>query len=183
MRQRSRRFSLLETTPFLLVSPYVKTDLATHNPRLKSAVGRPLLSRRINRNGSSSDGGSAILEFLLLALPLFLPLTIFLANVSHKSQMEFDANNLARQLVRAYETSPDLSVAPIRLAKVEQTFEEHILKPHGISVPASFAISCSSNPCLSPGSRIELSVTLTSSTNGAQASARVIEYVDQWRNS
>ncbi len=194
----SRRFFRLETTPFLLVSPSVKTEPTQHVPtqhvptqhvptrhvlRLDSSGARPSFSGRGSRIVSFSDKGSAILEFLLLALPLFLPLTLFLANVSHKSQIEFDANNLARQLVRAYATSPDASVAPLRVAKVEQTFEEHILKPHGITVPASFSINCSSNPCLSPGSRIELTVSLTSLSSASKASAKVIEYVDQWRNS
>jgi hypothetical protein len=97
--------------------------------------------------------------------------------------MEFDANNLARQLIRAYETSPEPALAPIRLATVEQTFEEHILRPHGISVPASISLNCSSNPCLTPGARIELTVVLTSATSSEKTKAKVIEYVDQWKSS
>lgn len=142
-------------------------------------------SRKVfyKRGTEKLDQGSAILEFLLLALPLFLPLSIFLTNVSHKSQMEYDANNLARQLVRAYVTSPDASVAPMRLSKVEQVFEDHVLSPHGIFVPAAYSLQCSSNPCLTPGSKIELVVTLSSATSSDEATARVIEYVDQWRDS
>lgn len=135
------------------------------------------------RKSSKNDSGSAILEFILLGLPLFIPLTIFLTNVSHKSQIEFDANNLARQLVRAYVTSPDLSFAPMRIAKVEQVFEEQVLRPHGINVPAAISVNCSSNPCLSPGSRVQVTVTLKSANSVNQTSATVTEYVDQWRNS
>ncbi len=149
----------------------------------RTAINRTAINRTAINRTRDRDSGSAILEFLMLALPLFLPLILFLTNVTHKSQMEFDANNLARQLIRAYETSPELALAPLRLSKVEQAFEEHILLPHGIAVPASYSLNCSSDPCLTPGSRIELTVTLTSAKSSESTRAKVIEYVDQWKSS
>jgi len=129
------------------------------------------------------DNGSATLEFLIFALPLFLPLILFITQASQKSQIEFDANNFARQLVRAYVTSPSSELAPLRLYKVQQIFESSVLKSHGVSVPAQYLLNCSADPCLTPGARVEITVSLTSSTKSDVFSARAVEYVDEWRSS
>jgi len=48
------------------------------------------------------ERGSAVVEFVVLALPLFVPFAIYLGFIHSQSQATFDAHNLARQAARAF---------------------------------------------------------------------------------
>jgi Flp pilus assembly protein TadG len=47
------------------------------------------------------ESGSAVLEFVALALPLFVPVIIFLSSFATASNDEFIVRTLARETVRA----------------------------------------------------------------------------------
>ena len=49
-----------------------------------------------------SENGSAIVEFVVLALPLFLPVIIFMASFADVSDKEAIARSLARESVRGF---------------------------------------------------------------------------------
>jgi len=69
----------------------------------------------------AAENGSAIVEFLLLAIPLFVPLSLFLASINSASSLNIQAKNLARQAVRAYVTSPSIELAINRVQKIVDT--------------------------------------------------------------
>ena len=66
----------------------------------------------------NEDKGSASVEFVILAIPLFLPILLFLNHFATLSNSELVARTLVRESLRAYVTSPNNDVAPSRAWQV-----------------------------------------------------------------
>jgi Flp pilus assembly protein TadG len=140
-----------------------------------------------------ADDGSAIIEFVLLAIPLMIPLIIYLGMVHQSSTINSDLHNLARQSARAFITSSDESFEPSRIQNLLSIFEQRILQPDGIREAPTIAVECSATPCLTPDSRVKVTATLTLTRNrwigilrfisaqSEQFSASDIQIVDAWR--
>jgi hypothetical protein len=58
-----------------------------------------------------SDSGSAIVEFVALAIPLFIPVFMYLNHFSSISVNEEIARSMAREVLRVYVLSEDESAA------------------------------------------------------------------------
>jgi Flp pilus assembly protein TadG len=125
------------------------------------------------------ESGSAVLEFIMVALPLFLPLAIFLQSVEAKSQGLGDLNNAARQVARAFTTSPSEELAPVRANEVLMTYQNEFHLSRGGHSTLTLSINCQMQPCLTPNAKV--TVTLTESDLGLSASASQI--VDAWRST
>ena len=59
----------------------------------------------------NSDSGSAIVEFVALAIPLFIPIFIYLNHFSSVSVNEEIARSMAREVLRVYVISENESAA------------------------------------------------------------------------
>lgn len=129
------------------------------------------------------EEGSAIIEFIILALPLFIPLVIYLTSVNSSAQIQYEARNFARQIARVYVTSPSQESTSSRVAALVDAFSKNSFPENGIDLPPTVQISCSMNPCISPNSRVVVEVVLTSTKNRNSAKAKAIQTVDSWRNS
>jgi Flp pilus assembly protein TadG len=129
------------------------------------------------------EEGSAIIEFIILALPLFIPLVIYLTSVNSSAQIQYEARNFARQIARVYVTSPSQESTSSRVAALIDAFSKNSFPENGIDLLPTVQISCSMNPCISPNSRVVVDVVLTSSKNRNSAKAKAIQTVDSWRNS
>ena len=141
----------------------------------------------------SREEGSAVIEFVILALPLLLPLIIYLGVVHQNSSINNDLHNLARQGARAFITSSDESYEYARLQKVLTIFEERILRPDGIMEVPTLSVECSATPCLTPDSRVKVTASLNHLQNkfggifrfisapSNQFSASDVQIVDAWR--
>jgi Flp pilus assembly protein TadG len=129
------------------------------------------------------EEGSAIIEFIILALPLFIPLVIYLTSVNSSAQIQYEARNFARQIARVYVTSPSQESTSSRVAALIDVFSKNSFPEKGIDLLPTVQISCSMNPCISPNSRVVVDVVLTSSKNRNSAKAKAIQTVDSWRNS
>ena len=130
-----------------------------------------------------SEEGSAVVEFVALGLPLFLPLFIFLANVSQISSDERVVQNLARQVARAFVTSPDLASAEARATMIKSVFESKYFQSSGSnSRNIQFQISCSVSPCLTLDSLVTVNAQLSSTDGNHRYSSTATEIVDKWRN-
>jgi Flp pilus assembly protein TadG len=129
------------------------------------------------------ENGSAIVEFVIFALPLFIPLVIYLTSVNHSAQIQYDARNLARQVARVYVTSPNQELTGARIQAVTDAFTSQSFAANRIAFPPKIEIQCSLNPCLSPNGKVEVQVSLTSKETGRSAVATAIQTVDAWRNS
>ena len=125
------------------------------------------------------ERGSAVLEFIMVALPLFVPLAMYLGSVEQAAQTSFDLQNIARQVARAFTTSPSEELAPVRAREVLSVYQNQILPSHGSSSQLTLDIRCEENPCLTPNGKVTVTVT----ASGSQNSASATQIVDAWRST
>ena len=120
------------------------------------------------------SGGSASVEFSILAIPLFYPLFIFIAQFSHSSDAQDSLRTLARESVRAFVSSSNDEIA---FGVAEQIIEKGgaILGHEDIEL----RIICSASPCISPDARVLIRLVSRSSTN-LKTEVSAIEYVSPW---
>ena len=129
------------------------------------------------------EEGSAIIEFVIYALPLFVPLVIYLTAINHSAQIQYEARNFARQLARAYVTSPSEAFTGARISAVKEVFAVSSFAANKIDSDPRIEISCSLNPCLSPNGKVSITVYLTSVFSHSKASATAVQTVDAWRSN
>ena len=139
------------------------------------------------------DSGSAVVEFVVLALPLMIPIIIYLGIVQENSTINSDLHNLARQSARAFITSPSESYEDARLQSILSIFEKRVLQPDGISELPILNVECSASPCLTPESKVRVTASLTRVRNRfsgifrfisaptVRFSASDVQIVDAWR--
>jgi Flp pilus assembly protein TadG len=132
---------------------------------------------------TKDEEGSAIIEFVIFALPLFVPLVIFLTSINQSAQIQYEARNFARQIARAYVTSPSQGLTSARVQAVTEAFAATTFASNKIDFPPKIEILCSFNPCLSPNGKVEVKVSITSAKSGRSTSATAIQTVDSWRNN
>jgi len=123
------------------------------------------------------ERGSAAVEFLALALPLFIPLFIYLNQYGIQSDTEASLRTLGREMSRAFVTSENDEIAD------RVTYEVFIKggKLLGFakdisSGDLSYTYRCKEKVCISPNNTIE--ITLHSSKANRDITA--IEYVSPW---
>ncbi|MGN6780685.1 MAG: hypothetical protein ACTHJH_04220 [Marmoricola sp.] len=106
----------------------------------------------------ADEAGTAILEFVWLALLLMVPLVYVVVAVLDTQRAAFAASTAARSAGRAFVTAPDQATARLRAqAAVRLAFADQGIADQ----PADLAISCRPEPaaCLSPGSVVTVEVT------------------------
>jgi Flp pilus assembly protein TadG len=101
------------------------------------------------------DCGNAIVEFVYLAILLMVPLVYMLLAVFQVQRAAFAASSAAREAGRVFVTSTDEALAEDRA----KTSAGIVLRDSGLTLaPGDLRITCSSSPCLEPGSRVEVVV-------------------------
>ena len=128
-----------------------------------------------------SQSGSAAVEFVILAIPLFLPIIIYLSHFAEVSNAETKARSLVREVVRAYVSSENLDEAQENSRLVLDFGAEKLgFTPDEIA-GMKVTFLCSSSPCLAPGSRVrgDLELDLSRTHRRVLVSAR--EYVSPWQ--
>jgi Flp pilus assembly protein TadG len=130
-----------------------------------------------------SEEGSAIIEFVIYALPLFVPLIIYLTAINQSAQIQYEARNFARQIARAYVTSPNQEFTETRISAVKKVFIDSTFATNRIDSNPRIEISCSLNPCLLPNGKVSITVYLTSKFSHSSASATAVQTVDAWRSN
>ena len=141
------------------------------------------------------ERGSAVVEFVVLTLPLFVPFALYLGFINSQSQAAFDAHNLARQAARAFVSSPSEDLTEARVNTIVDAFTSNVLAKHGISGKPHVSISCSATPCLTPGANVRATIEILDSSikptgylrflnsSPTKVSASDIQVVDIWRNT
>ena len=135
---------------------------------------------RVCRLFIDRERGSASVEFVALAIPLFIPLFIFMNSFASISDGQDSLRTLAREAARgfvsssndeiAYEVSREIVTRGGEILGYEDAIRKGELE---------MDIECSARPCISPDSRIR--ITLTRFQKGSQKiSASAIEYVSPW---
>ena len=134
-----------------------------------------------NRTGTKRDTGSASVEFVILAIPLFLPIFIYLTQFAELSHSEIKARSLVRQIVRAYVASETLDDARSRAEIVLNYGASRMGFSQSDITSMRLTFSCSADPCLTPGARVRGNLTLTSLTSHRVVQVSAQEYVSPWQ--
>jgi len=122
------------------------------------------------------SSGSAIAEFLIFTLPFFTIFLILITQIHSKSMALLESNNLARQAVRAFVTSPTAELAMIRAHQVVDLYKSNLSQEVLISRPINLTIKCQEFPCFSPGNKVSATVSI-----GRLSKSTASEYMDLWR--
>ncbi len=131
----------------------------------------------------SEERGSASVEFVVLALPLFIPILIFLGQFSSLSSHEMAMQTLARESLRAFVESNSDQSGGVLINEVINVGGGKL----GLSTTEVKAINvnieCSKSPCHSPNGRVRITLTMDPSVNhGRQVIAAAQEYFSPWIN-
>lgn len=105
------------------------------------------------------ERGSAVAEFVLVALPLFLPALLFFLSMNQASRAEMEADFLAREAVHVFTSSENDFLAHARVNKLLSEYSQiHQSRLDGARV--TYSISCSDSPCIKPGGAVDLRLAL-----------------------
>jgi hypothetical protein len=105
----------------------------------------------------ADEQGTAIVEFVWLAILLLVPLVYVVLAVFATQRTSYAASAAARSASRAFVTSPDQATAYARAeAAARLAFGDQGIEAHGFSL----TISCRPDPrrCLAPGSVVSAEV-------------------------
>ena len=111
---------------------------------------------RFGRLGARSvhDEGAAMIEFVVLAVVLAVPLCYLVLGVFEVQRASFGATAATREAARVFVRAPSTADAEARARAAAAL----TLSDHGIDLnSADLRISCSASPCLTPGERVQVS--------------------------
>ena len=110
------------------------------------------------RRLKGSDDGSASLEFVVLGVLLLVPLAYLLITVFAVQSAAYGVSAASREAGRAYVQTPTGSEPGPRAFAAAMV----ALRDHGIELePDQLSITCSADPCLTPGAVVSVRVDVT----------------------
>ena len=127
------------------------------------------------------ESGSAIAEFVVLAIPLFIPIFIYLNSFASVSGNEAVIRVLAREGVRAYVASDNDNAGRVVSGQAISLIAKNLgLNSSEIN---SLAVNyqCSRLPCLSANSRIRLTISYVDGQSHRKIEASAQENVSPWK--
>lgn len=127
-----------------------------------------------------SDSGSAIVEFVALAIPLFIPVFIYLNHFSGVSVNEEIARSMAREVLRVYVISEDESAARDLSGKATQLLAKQWKLSNSEVASLRTRLDCSRFPCLSADGRIKLTISFIDQQTGRVVTASAQEHLSPW---
>lgn len=127
-----------------------------------------------------SDSGSAIVEFVALAIPLFIPIFIYLNQFSSVSGNEEIARAMAREVLRVYVISENDSTAQELSIKTGFLLARQWNLSNSEKTSLRQSVECSATPCLSANGKIRLTVSFVDETTGRKISASAQEHLSPW---
>ncbi len=136
--------------------------------------------KRIYRLVAHNEQGSAIVEFVALAIPLFIPIFIYLNNFASISGNEEIVRVLAREGLRAYVASDNESAGREVSAQALAVIGNHLGLTAGEIQTLTARYECSRNPCLSANGRIRITVSYTDEQSHRTIEASAQEHISPW---
>jgi Flp pilus assembly protein TadG len=127
-----------------------------------------------------SERGSASIEFVALALPLFVPIIFFLHQFASVSGQEEIARTLAREGARAFVTSSNQSNANAAMSAVIYRAGRELGLTEDEFERMAINLECSSSPCYSPNGKIVVTVHFGASKEFRAVTASAQEYISPW---
>ena len=127
-----------------------------------------------------NEFGGATIEFVALALPLFLPVIFFLHQFATVSAEEAIARTLAREGARAFVSSSDQDSAEAAMNSVIATAGGELgLTARDFSRMA-VGLECSASPCFTPNSKITVTIHFGATKDFPAVTASAQEYISPW---
>jgi hypothetical protein len=127
------------------------------------------------------ESGSAIVEFVVLAIPLFIPIFIYLNSFASVSGNESVVRVLAREGVRAYVASDNDYAGRAVSGQVISLIAKNL----GLSGDEINSLvvnyECSRLPCLSANSRIRLTISYLDAQSHRKIEASAQENISPWK--
>ncbi len=134
----------------------------------------------IVRRWVKEDKGSAIVEFVALAIPLFIPIFIYLNNFASVSGNEAIVRVLAREGLRAYVASDsDHAGREVSAQALTVIAQQLGLTAREIQTLTA-KYECTNNPCLSSNGRIRLTISYIDEQSHRTIAASAQEHVSPW---
>jgi hypothetical protein len=134
---------------------------------------------KIATHARREDGG-AIVEFVALAIPLFIPIFIYLNSFSSISGNEVIARSMAREVLRVYVISEnDGAARSLSSAATQLLARQWSLSSSEISTLRT-AMECSHFPCLTANGRIKLTISFIDDQTQREVSASAQEHLSPW---
>ena len=136
------------------------------------------------------DDGNAMVEFSFLGVLLLIPLIYVVLAALAVQRAAFAVTAASRDAGRAFVTAPAGSDSEARAEQAARL----VLRDHGLSLlPNALRITCSADPCLTPGAVVHVEITYVVALPGVAAiagsaasipvSAHHDEHVDRFRVS
>jgi hypothetical protein len=128
----------------------------------------------------ASESGSAIIEFVVLAIPLFIPIFIYLNQFSSVSVNHEIARSMAREVLRVYVISEDESAARNLSGRATNLLARQWKLTDSEIGSLQTKLDCSHSPCLSADGRIKLTISFRDEQTGQMISASAQEHLSPW---
>ncbi len=132
-------------------------------------------------NSLRDESGSAVVEFVALAIPLFIPIFIYLNSFASLSGNEAVIRTLAREGVRAYVASDNDYAGRVVSQQAVQLIAKHLGLSEEELQTLSATYECSRLPCLSANSRIRLTISYVDSQTQRRVQASAQENISPWK--
>ena len=128
-----------------------------------------------------SESGSAVVEFVLLAIPLFLPILLFIGQFSELSSGEMASRTLVREVVRAFVTADNEVDARARSSAVMEFAARKLGFSNGEIASMRLSFECSSQPCFTSGGGVSATLQFRLPGSGRQIKVLAREFVSPWQ--
>ena len=128
----------------------------------------------------SREDGGAIVEFVALAIPLFVPIFIYLNSFSSVSANEQIARSMAREVLRVYVISEHDGAGQEISGRAAQLLARQWKLSQTEVASLRTTMDCSHFPCLSANGRITLTLSFIDDETQRKVSASAQEHLSPW---
>ena len=150
------------------------------NENLSCLINRTsFVWQKITMHLRREDGG-AIVEFVALAIPLFLPVFLYLNSFSSISANEVIARSMAREVLRVYVISENDGAARNLSSDATNLLARQWNLSRSEIATLRTHLDCSHFPCLSANGRIKLTISFIDDQTQREVSASAQEHLSPW---
>ena len=137
------------------------------------------IGSRLRACFSQEDGGARV-EFVALAIPLFIPIFIYLNSFSSVSANEQIARSMAREVLRVYVISENDGAAQEISGRAAQLLARQWKLSEAEVASLRTRMDCSHFPCLTANGRIKLTLSFIDDETQRRVSASAQEHLSPW---
>lgn len=126
------------------------------------------------------EGGSASIEFVALAVPLFIPIVLFLSHFSAASDAHNIAEDAARQAIRSYWASTDIVFAVSNAQKSAEISARELGATEEQISRMEYKFECQQVLCWGPDVRMMLSIRMPDRSGSSFQVGTATETSSHW---